>query len=229
MSPASARSSRPSRKTLTASASDASAAGTLMVGRAIKFHRWSIARADWPRAASQLAKVTASRSGSSTWSRLRASTGLRRRSRSAVERCRYFAREPARCSGAGSAVRRIVERVPSGARTGTSKRRCSRTSSDAPKRSRSWRYAVQQRRKTCCPLSNQRPLRSIELVSPPNVPRRSKSTTSLPASAADNAAAIPASPPPTTPMRAALMGERRSDSSPRPQPFPTWAQRSSRG
>ncbi len=68
----------------------------------------------------------------------------------------------------------------------------------APTRSTNARYSVQQRRKTCWPLSAVSPSRSNEYACPPSRPRDSSSVTAWPAAAQSSAAVMPASPPPTT-------------------------------
>src|SRR5204862_7685279 len=81
---------------------------------------------------------------------------------------------------------------------------CTSTSSHAPRRYRKPQYAVQQRRKTCWPLSYQRPSCSKDHVAPPSRGRRSTNVTSPPRSAASIAALSPARPPPITTIRGAL-------------------------
>ena len=68
----------------------------------------------------------------------------------------------------------------------------------ASMRSRKRRYAVQQRRNTCWPLSIQIPSRRNRERAPPRRGLPSSSVTSAPASAHSSAAAIPARPPPTS-------------------------------
>ena len=170
----------------------------------------SIASALSPCWVSQAAKLVSSLRGSPrsrAFSRPAVNAACRR-SRSG----RYPKRSTlgTRCTGAGSRFRRSRYTRPPGARTGTSRCGWRRTRSSTPRRARSARYAAQQRRKTCCPLSTSSPPSRVEKVAPPSRGRASRSVTRAPASAHVIAARIPASPPPTTTTWGGVTTDRRA-------------------
>ena len=225
MSHASAASSSPVRKTIVASISDPSSAGRLSVGSVIRFHSSPIAAPDWRFARNQAPKVLAS-SDASAGSSVRSAAAARR----AFTRSRRLSGAKrtsvgTRCSGAGSGARRRNAGGFPSRRIGTRNRGWIGTRCSTPRRWRKPRYAVQQRRSTCCPLSIQWSLRRTEYVAPPRRVRASNSVTLAPWSARSSAAAMPARPPPTTATRAPFTPRSARDSARARGPFPTAAVR----
>ncbi len=115
MSPASAASSSPVWKTFAASASDASAAGRLRVGRTIRFHSASTAAGDWPCSRSQAPNVRRSSAGSARSSFDSGRTARAIAMRSRRDRKAKRASDGSRCTGAGRRARPIQPMRPPGA------------------------------------------------------------------------------------------------------------------
>ena len=156
-------------------ASDASSAGRLSVGSAIRFQSAVDRAPDWPCARSQSPKVCSSSAGSSGSSLPQRERGADRRQRARARLSGAIAEQRRRRGGAARAapLREMNAGGLPSRSTGTRSRGWTGRGRSTPSRSRKPRYAVQQRSATCWPLSSQRPLRSTENVAPPSRVRAS--------------------------------------------------------
>ena len=197
---ASAWSSRPVRNTFAASASDASSGGRFSVAVAMMPHSASIVASFWPWRAGTRRASARSRPRSAGSRRRSASAPRTARSRSGGLEQPVRASAAVRCAGAGtpgSAARRA--RRPSARSTGMSRRGLQGDPIVDAEPASSQRYASQQRRKTCWPLSTDSPAAGErERGAAEPGPPLDQDDRSRPASARRSAAVIPAIPPPTT-------------------------------